>query len=133
MADLDTKRARVLCGCDDCRSVNPSRCGRRHLIRKALRNVRREGREGVGADGLQLEARELMTVKLVAAARILIAENERTADSSHGSGYSGRERWLIDDPDNFDAVGDLRTWCDAISPPTKAKDGEGDGGGEKKP
>ncbi len=69
-------------------------------------------RLGKRVHGLTVTAN--MVPKLVAAARVLIEENERTAESSHGPGESGLDRWDQDDPENFEAVGDLRTWCDAI-------------------
>ena len=53
--------------------------------------------------------------KLVASARRLIAENEALARSSHGPGDDWRDLWDRDDPENFEAVADLRTWCDATA------------------
>lgn len=66
-------------------------------------------------DGFDMRARtrDSMIPKLVAAARRLIAENEETAENSHVPGH-WRERWSIDDPDNYEAVMDLKTWCDAL-------------------
>lgn len=65
------------------------------------------------SDDIARRARDKIVTKMLAAARRLIAENEETAEYSHGPG-DWREQWSFADPENYEAVMDLKTWCDAL-------------------
>lgn len=91
---------------------------------KRLRTISKSGwlgtageTSGMAREIIELRARAENTVvagRLADAARCLIAENTAVAESSHGPDLGWAASWEELDPENFDAVHELKLWCDAV-------------------